>query len=93
MVVGNGCLVGVLSEPLIALIFVMGCDWVLVVGWVGREMGLVVVWLVGARSTPGIPRSRRCAGSRPFRAAKGAVRVVMMEWKGGLVGRGGWRVV
>ena len=24
----------------------MGFDWVLVVGWVGREMGLVVIWLV-----------------------------------------------
>ena len=33
----NGGLVGVLSEPLIALIFVMGFDWVLVVGWVGRK--------------------------------------------------------
>ena len=49
-------------------------------------MGLVVVWLVGPRSAPGIPRSHRCARSRPFRAAKGAVRVVVMGWNGGLVG-------
>ena len=27
----------------------MGFDWVLVVGWVGREMGLEVFWLVVGR--------------------------------------------
>ena len=36
-----------MSEPQITLIFVMGCDGVLVVGSVGGD-GMVVVWLVGA---------------------------------------------
>ena len=48
-------------------------------GWLWRGV-------VGPRSAPGIPRSHRCARSRPFRAAKGAVRVVVMGWNGGLVG-------
>ena len=30
----------------------MGFDWVLVGWWVGREMGLEVVWLVGAGLKP-----------------------------------------
>ena len=38
----GGGLVGVLSEPLIALIFVMGCDWALVDARFGGDGGEVV---------------------------------------------------
>ncbi len=70
-----------LSEPLIALILVMGCDWVLVGCGYGLHGGL------GGRplAAPGIPRSLR---SRPFRPTKGAVRVVVMGSNGGLGGSG-----
>ena len=50
----NGGLVGVLSEPLIALIFVMGFDWVLVGGWVGGD-GISGGLVGGAPLHPGHP--------------------------------------
>ena len=56
-----------MSEPQITLIFVMGCDGVLVVGSVGGDV-MVVVWLVGAPPPPAYPT--RCARA-PFVPRKG----------------------
>ena len=47
-----------------------------------RQSGMNRVWLVWPRSAPGIPRSRRFAGSRPFRSAKGAW-VLLVQRVGG----------